>query len=408
MSVQKVRFDQICKNISNRIDDPKQADTDYYVGLEHLDSEEPRILRHGSPNDVNATKLKFKSGQILFGKRRWYQRKLAVAEREGICSAHMMVLEHIEDFITKDFLPILMQSEDFFEKAISVSAGSLSPTIKWKDIAKEEFLIPSIHEQLSAISLISQIDDSISNTQNLLEKFKNYFISRREDLLTKGIGHTKFKKVKVVNDEIIKIPEEWEIKRLEDIANVKGRIGWRGYTQKDFVAEGLGVLSLGAINIKNSQLDLTNRTYVTVEKYDESPEIQVTANDIIIQKTGSIGGIALIEQDIGKATINPNISLIKKINCDSKFLSYLLMGVFIKKQIRRFTTATSVPLLTQENIRSLIICLPSLAEQKQIISILLNMDEQITHQQSHLSNLKILRKSILNSKLTKEKKIVIN
>ena len=86
-SWQKVRFDQICKNISNRIDDPKQADTDYYVGLEHLDSEEPKILRHGSPNDIGATKLRFKSGQILFGKRRWYLRKLAVAQREGICSA---------------------------------------------------------------------------------------------------------------------------------------------------------------------------------------------------------------------------------------------------------------------------------------------------------------------------------
>ena len=140
-SWQKVRFDQICKNISNRIDDPKQADTDYYVGLEHLDSEEPKISRHGSPQDVSKTKLLFKPGHILFGKRNWYLRRLAVAQREGICSAHMLVLEPIEGKITKEFLPLLMFGDDFYEKALMVSAGSMSPTIKWKDLAKQEFLI---------------------------------------------------------------------------------------------------------------------------------------------------------------------------------------------------------------------------------------------------------------------------
>jgi len=111
---QKVRFDQICKNVSDKIDDPKQAETDYYVGLEHLDSEEPRILRHGTPDDVNATKLKFKAGQILFGKRRWYQRKLAITECSGICSAHMMVLEAVEGKIIKEFLPIFFARRRIF------------------------------------------------------------------------------------------------------------------------------------------------------------------------------------------------------------------------------------------------------------------------------------------------------
>jgi len=87
----KVRFDEICSNISNRINNPKEAETDYYVGLEHLESEQLKIRKHGTPDDVSATKLKFESGQILFGKRRFYQRKLAVANREGICSAHMLV-----------------------------------------------------------------------------------------------------------------------------------------------------------------------------------------------------------------------------------------------------------------------------------------------------------------------------
>ena len=146
-SWQKVRFDEICKNISDRIDDPKQAKTDYYVGLEHLDSEDPKISRHGSPQDVSKTKLLFKPGHILFGKRNWYLRRLGVAQRDGICSAHMLVLEPIEGKSTKEFLPLVMFSDDFYEKALMVSAGSMSPTIKWKDLAPLEFLIPSIEQQ---------------------------------------------------------------------------------------------------------------------------------------------------------------------------------------------------------------------------------------------------------------------
>ncbi len=193
-SWQKVRFDQICKNISNRIEDPKKAVTDYYVGLEHLDSEEPKILRHGSPLDVSKTKLLFKSGHILFGKRNWYLRRLAVAERDGICSAHMLVLEPIEGKSIKEFVQLLMFSDDFYEKALTVSAGSMSPTIKWKDLGKLEFSLPSLKNQKSILSLMDKIDHTITSMQDLLEKSKIYRNSRRELLLTRGVRHSKFKK----------------------------------------------------------------------------------------------------------------------------------------------------------------------------------------------------------------------
>ena len=197
-SWQKVRFDQICKNISDRIDDPKQADTDYYVGLEHLDSEEPKILRHGSPQDVVSSKSYFKKGQILFGRRRVYLKKLAIAHRDGICSTDIYVMEPKSEKIINEFLPIFMQSEEFYERTKKLSAGSLSPRVKWSQLSKQEFLIPPIPEQETILSLTHQIDDTITKTQDLLDKTKIYSISRRESLLTRGIGHTKSKEV--IND----------------------------------------------------------------------------------------------------------------------------------------------------------------------------------------------------------------
>ena len=133
----KHRFDEMAVMVNDRIDDPAGADVEYYVGLEHLDSESLTIRRWGAPSDVNATKLRFRAGDIIFGRRRVYQRKLAVADFDGICSAHAMVLRAKPAVALPEFLPFFMQSDLFMERAKEISVGSLSPTINWKTLAKE-------------------------------------------------------------------------------------------------------------------------------------------------------------------------------------------------------------------------------------------------------------------------------
>jgi type I restriction enzyme S subunit len=97
------RFDQMAINVNERVDDPKEAGVEHYVGLEHLDSEDLRIRRWGSPTDVEATKLRFRAGDIIFGRRRAYQRKLVVAPFDGICSAHAMVLRACPEVVLPTF-----------------------------------------------------------------------------------------------------------------------------------------------------------------------------------------------------------------------------------------------------------------------------------------------------------------
>jgi restriction endonuclease S subunit len=143
----RVRFDQITTQINDRVDNPAEAGVEYYVGLEHLDPDSLRIRRWGEPTDVESTKLRFQPGDIIFGKRRVYQRKVAVADFEGICSAHAMVLRAKPGAVLPDFLPFFMQSDLFMERALSISVGSLSPTINWKALAAEEFLLPPMQEQ---------------------------------------------------------------------------------------------------------------------------------------------------------------------------------------------------------------------------------------------------------------------
>lgn len=172
------RFDRIATNVNERVDDPSEAGVDYYVGLEHLDSDTLTIRRWGSPSDVQATKLRFRSGDIIFGRRRVYQRKLGVAHFDGICSAHAMVLRAKPDVALPEFLPFFMQSEMFMERAKAISVGSLSPTINWPALAREEFSLPPLDEQrrigemLGAANATTECLMSVGNTLAvLLESF---------------------------------------------------------------------------------------------------------------------------------------------------------------------------------------------------------------------------------------------
>ena len=104
------RFEQMATNVNVRIDNPSESGMEHYVGLEHLDPDSLRIRRWGSPSDVEAGKLFFKTGDIIFAKRRAYQRKLGVAEFDGICSAHAMVLRAKPEVVVPEFLPFLCRA----------------------------------------------------------------------------------------------------------------------------------------------------------------------------------------------------------------------------------------------------------------------------------------------------------
>lgn len=169
------RFDQIATNVNDRIENPSESGLQHYVGLEHLDPDSLKIRRWGSPEDVEATKLIFKKGDVIFGRRRAYQRKLGVAEFDGICSAHAMVLRAKSETILPEFLPFFIQSDTFMDRAIEISVGSLSPTINWKKLAGQEFALPALDDQrvlvqsfIAVENALSKLSDDHSATENLI------------------------------------------------------------------------------------------------------------------------------------------------------------------------------------------------------------------------------------------------
>ncbi len=178
-----VRFEKIAFNISERVE-PKKTDLVTYVGLEHLDADNLKIERTGTPDDVIGTKLKIYKGDIIFGKRRAYLRKVAVSHFDGIASAHSMILRANGKNIEKEFLPYFMQSDAFMNRAVQISEGSLSPTIKSKTLALQEFILPKKEKQKELIDLFIQFDTTLQQ----LKQQKTTLKQLKQKLLNEILG----------------------------------------------------------------------------------------------------------------------------------------------------------------------------------------------------------------------------
>lgn len=184
---QMVKFGDIANHISKRVE-PSETELEVYVGLEHLDPDSLKIKRHGVPSDVAGQKLLAKKGQIIFGKRRAYQRKVAVADWDCICSAHAMVLDANPKKVIPEFLPFFMQSDVFMERAVAVSEGSLSPTIKWKVLAEQKFAVPPLDKQMALVKLYKAVTDAEDKSLTLYDTSHQFYRRLREKHISEVVA----------------------------------------------------------------------------------------------------------------------------------------------------------------------------------------------------------------------------
>lgn len=157
----RVAFGDVVRLSNARVADPEAAGIERIVGLEHVEPGDLRIRRWGDVADGTTFTTLFKPGQVLFGKRRAYQRKVAVADFEGVCSGDIYVLEPANDRLMPELLPFLCQTDAFFDHAVGTSAGSLSPRTNWTSLASFEFLLPPIQEQARLVDTLVASRDSV-------------------------------------------------------------------------------------------------------------------------------------------------------------------------------------------------------------------------------------------------------
>lgn len=139
------------------------------VGLEHLESEKITLDAWDVDTDNTFTKC-FEPGDVLFGRRRAYLKKAAIANVSGICSGDITVIRSFKDKINPRLLPFIIQNDGFFDYSVSKSAGSLSPRVKWEHIKEYEFELPAMPRQEDLANMLWSIQEAIKAYKKLLAK----------------------------------------------------------------------------------------------------------------------------------------------------------------------------------------------------------------------------------------------
>lgn len=256
--------------------------------------------------------------------------------------------------------------------------GAVVPKLTQKALCTIPIPIPPIEEQ-------QRIVDELDLLTGIIDK-KNAQL-RDLDALAQSIFYEMFG-----NPETLRLKNT-----LGEACSIVGRIGFRGYTRDDFVdGPEDGAISLSPANIINSEMNYDKCSYITWEKYDESPEIMIEDGDILVVKTGSsYGKTALVEGLPHKATINPQFVVLKQLSVDNEYLTAYLSTPFARRKYEEYVIGTAIPTFSQKKLASMPLLIPSTADQKRFSSAMSGIrNERRLIKQALEDN-----KSLLNSRM---------
>lgn len=158
---QWVKFGDVVRLVTDHCD-PEAEGIERFVGLEHIEPGDLRIRSWGHVAEGTTFTSRFRSGQVLFGKRRAYQRKIGIADFNGVCSGDIYIFESMNpQALLPELVPFLCQTEAFFQHAVGTSAGSLSPRTNWASIAGHELALPPPDEQRRMARLLVAARDCL-------------------------------------------------------------------------------------------------------------------------------------------------------------------------------------------------------------------------------------------------------
>jgi type I restriction enzyme S subunit len=359
-------FGEIASNISERVE-PQATNLDIYVGLEHLDPECIHIKRKGVPADVKGTKLRVYPGDIIFGKRRAYQRKAGLVDFDGICSAHAMVVRANPEIILPELFPFFMHSDVLMHRAVDVSEGSLSPTIKWKILAEEKFKLPPLPEQKRLADLLWSVDEAIVKYEYLL----SHILLVRSSVL-KNIYTIKGAKLVSISDLPIKeVNGMWKTKEKSDVMYVA-------------IIRSTEIQAYGEINY-----DTVQRHKVKISQFKNK---KLLNGDIIVERSGGgpdqpVGRVCYFDKIGEDYTFSNFTSVIRVLDKDQLMPKYLLnfLSFFYETRgtERLQKQTTGIRNLDYDLYRKIKIPLKSKREQKKCVDICERIDERrknIIHQ----------------------------
>jgi type I restriction enzyme S subunit len=374
----RYKFEDIAIN-SKAKKKPTEADKDTYLGLEHLDSDSLTVTRFGSEVAPIGEKLLMRKGDVLFGKRRAYQKKVAIAPFDGIFSAHGMVLRPNTNAVTERFFPLFIASDYFLDAAIKISVGSLSPTINWSALKELEFDLPPLDEQ----DPLAEVLWAMIDTKNAYKRL----ISLTDDLV-------KSRFVEMFGGR------EFDTKRLGEVVRV--RSSKRVY-QKEQTNYGVPFLRVSDLTDRITNGANACELYIADELYDSFAQsgLVPTAGDILVTSRGTLGLCYIIREADRFYFQDGMISWLDKSQCniDSVYIAYLFQTDLVKKQIAQVSGGSTVAYISLSNLENFKIPLPPLELQTRFAAFAEAADKSKFALKCALQKLESMYKALLQQKL---------
>lgn len=368
-------FGEIVDNRLQRMN-PGSFDDLPCIGLEQLQSDSFNVLGLDNESAASSQKLAIEKGDVLFSRRRVYQRKVGIAPTNGVISTDCMVLRPKANTMIGPLLPFFIRSDAVMNEAIRHSAGSLSPRVNWSWMKDIKFTIPVFEEQ-------KQYADLLWKTEHLIELYKTRLNIYSE--LVKSRFIELFGDVKINN-------KKWESKTISEFGSI--RLGKMLDSRKQ---EGKNQYKyLANHNVQWFHFDFNNISTMGFDP-EELDEYALHDGDILICEGGEVGRCAVWHNELKDCYYQ---KALHRLRCNSSvnpdyiaFLFYMMSsnGVF-----RVHTTTSTIAHLTGIRLKKIHFLIPPIEIQNQFALFVKQVDKSKFALQNAIEDLKMLQKSISN------------
>lgn len=368
-----VALGEVVRNVNATEPDPLAAGVERFVGLEHLDSDSLQIKRWGLVRDGTTFTRKFVKGQVLFGKRRAYQRKAAVAKFDGVCSGDLLVFGAKEDLLP-ELLPFVVTTDGFFQHALRTSAGSLSPRTKWRELAKYEFALPPKGEQLR----ISQV---LAGFEDVMTRFE--LVRLRLEETERALS------IRTFHDH------QHSTRKLGDVLDhaSDGPFGSKLKTEH-YAASGARVVRLQ--NIGHGELIDVDKAYVSLDYFEELRKYALAPGDVLVAGLGDesvrVGRACEVPKGLGPAVHKADCFCLRpaKDLISASYLRHYLNSQIGQHQILSRAQGTTRLRINVTNLKSISVPVPDQREQQRVERIFLQLEDQFRRLAGHQRSIRTL------------------
>ena len=388
-----VKFGEVVKNVNLVDRDPETTGIERIVGLDHIDPDNLHIRRWNSIEEGTSFTRRFVPGQTLFGKRRAYQRKVAYAEFEGICSGDILTFEPKDKkVLLPELLPFICQSSVFFDHALGTSAGSLSPRTNWTALKNFEFPLFPLDEQKRIAEILWAADEVAERTVEQLDRLRDLKKHLMQELLTKGIGHTEFK-----DSSLGRIPVGWEVVALSDMADIDPA-SLANSTPPDYAFHYIDIAS-----VSTGKIAFPTHT-ITFAASPSRARRRIQSGDVLMSTVRpNRKAFAYFPGGSGDFVCSTGFAVLRtKEGNSSHFLFNSILSDDVSKQIEGLVTGSNYPAIRSTDVKKLKLNKPPLSEQQQIAAVLTSADEITNKTEAKLDSVKTLKQRLIQHLLSGE------